>query len=107
MRLWPGRPYPLGATWNGSGVNFALFSEHATKVELCLFADANDKKECQRIELNEQTDLVWHCYLPEVVPGQAYGYRVYGPYEPEKGHRFNPNKVLLDPYAKSIVRNLK
>jgi isoamylase len=107
MRVWPGRPYPLGATWNGSGVNFALFSEHATKVELCLFNDPDDKKESQRIELKEQTDLVWHCYLPEVVPGQIYGYRVYGPYEPEKGHRFNPNKILLDPYAKAIARNTR
>jgi isoamylase len=107
MRVWPGRPYPLGATWNGSGVNFAIFSEHGTKVELCLFNDANDKKEAQRIELKEHTDLVWHCYLPEVVPGQVYGYRVHGPYEPDKGHRFNPNKIVLDPYAKAIARNLK
>ena len=107
MRVWPGRPYPLGATWNGSGVNFAIFSEHATKIELCLFNEANDKKETQRIELKEQTDLVWHCYLPEIVPGQVYGYRVYGPYEPDKGHRFNPNKILLDPYAKAIARDTK
>src|SRR3984885_11110778 len=107
MRVWPGRPYPLGATWNGSGVNFAIFSEHATKIELCLFNDADDKKESQRIELKEQTDLVWHCYLPEIVPGQIYGYRVYGPYEPDKGHRFNPNKILLDPYAKAIARDTK
>src|SRR5580692_3104007 len=107
MRVWPGRPYPLGATWNGSGVNFAIFSEHATKIELCLFNDDDDKKESQRIELKEQTDLVWHCYLPEIVPGQIYGYRVYGPYEPDKGHRFNPNKILLDPYAKAIARDTK
>jgi isoamylase len=107
MRVWPGRPYPLGATWNGSGVNFALFSEFATKVELCLFNDPSDKKECQRIELKEHTDLVWHCYLPEAVPGQVYGYRVYGPYEPQKGHRFNSNKILLDPYAKAIARDTR
>jgi len=100
MRVWPGRPYPLGATWDGAGVNFALFSEHATKVELCLFDSADAAKEARRIELKEQTDQVWHCYLPDGLPGQLYGYRVHGPYEPAKGHRFNPNKVLLDPYAK-------
>jgi glycogen operon protein len=105
MRVWPGRPYPLGATWDGSGVNFALFSEHATKVELCLFNGPDDPHESRRIPLKEQTDLVWHAYLPEVLPGQIYGYRVYGPYEPEKGHRFNSNKLLLDPYAKAIARN--
>ena len=107
MRVWPGRPYPLGATWDGAGVNFALFSEHATKVELCLFDSADADKETHRIPLKEHTDQVWHCYLPDVQPGQLYGYRVHGPYEPAKGHRFNPNKVLLDPYAKAIGRDLR
>ena len=100
--VWPGRPYPLGATWDGEGVNFALFSEHAEKVELCLF-DAKGRREIERVTLPEQTDQVWHAYLPQARPGQLYGYRVYGPYEPELGQRFNPNKLLLDPYAKSIV----
>ncbi len=105
MRVWPGRSYPLGATWDGSGVNFALFSENATKVELCLFDDSGSH-ETQRIELKEHTDLVWHAYLPDAMPGQIYGYRVHGPYEPERGHRFNPNKVVLDPYARAIARDL-
>jgi len=100
--VWPGRPYPLGATWDGEGVNFALFSEHAEKVELCLF-DAKGKREISRVTLPEQTDQVWHAYLPQVRPGQLYGYRVHGPYNPEAGQRFNANKLLLDPYAKSIV----
>jgi pullulanase/glycogen debranching enzyme len=104
MRIWPGRSYPLGATWNGKGVNFALYAENATKVELCLFDSPEDKKEAQRIVLPEYTDMVWHAYLPDIRPGQVYGYRVHGPYEPKKGHRFNPNKVLLDPYAKVLAR---
>jgi glycogen operon protein len=107
MRVWPGRPYPLGATWDGAGVNFALYSEHATKVELCLFDHADAAKESQRIELHERTDQVFHAYLPDVLPGQLYGYRVHGPYEPAKGHRFNPNKLVLDPYARSIGRDLQ
>ncbi len=107
MRVWPGRSYPLGATWDGAGVNFALFSEHATKVELCLFDTPESEKESHRITLPEQTDQVWHAYLPDVIPEQLYGYRVHGPYEPAKGHRFNPNKVVLDPYAKAIGRDLK
>ncbi len=107
MRVWPGRPYPLGATWNGSGVNFALYSENATKVELCLFESPDAEKESCRIPLAESTDLVWHCYLPDILPDQVYGYRVHGPHEPEKGHRFNPHKVLLDPYAKGIARETK
>ena len=106
MRVWPGRPYPLGATWDGAGVNFAIFAEHANKVELCLFDAVDAKKENERVPLRHQTDLVWHAYLPEVLPGQLYGYRVHGPYEPAQGHRFNPNKLLLDPYAKSIGRGL-
>lgn len=105
-RLWPGKPYPLGATWDGSGVNFALFSEHAEKVELCLF-DEKAHREIQRVTLLEQTDLVWHGYLPEARPGLLYGYRVYGPYKPEDGHRYNPNKLLLDPYAKEIQSTLR
>ncbi len=104
MRIWPGRPYPLGATWNGKGVNFALYSENATKVELCLYDSPEDAKESQRIVLAEHTDMVWHAYLPDIRPGQLYGYRVHGPYEPAKGHRFNANKLLLDPYAKALGR---
>ncbi len=104
--VWPGRPYPLGATWDGSGVNFALFSEYAEKVELCLF-DTLGRREVARIALPEQTDQVWHGYLPDVRPGQLYGYRVHGPYEPEQGHRFNPHKLLLDPYAKAIDGKLR
>ncbi len=100
--LWTGRPYPLGATWDGNGVNFALFSEHAEKVELCLY-DADGQREIARITLREHTDQVWHGYLPDARPGQLYGYRVHGPYQPEHGHRFNANKLLLDPYAKAIV----
>jgi isoamylase len=107
MRVWPGRPYPLGATWDGAGVNFALFSENATKVELCLFESPDAKKESERIALAEHTDQVWHGYFPEILPGQLYGYRVHGPYEPKHGHRFNPHKIILDPYAKSIGRDLK
>ena len=106
MRVWPGKPYPLGATWDGAGVNFALFSEHATKVELCLFNSTEDAQEAQRIVLGEQTDKVWHGYLPDVEPGQLYGYRVYGPHDPGQGHRFNHNKVVLDPYAKAIGRDI-
>jgi isoamylase len=98
--VWPGHPYPLGATWDGQGVNFALFSENADGVELCLF-DPSGKKEIERIELRERTDRSWHCYLPYCRLGQLYGYRVHGPHDPENGHRFNPNKLLLDPYAKA------
>ncbi|HET9575466.1 MAG TPA: glycogen debranching protein GlgX [Nitrospira sp.] len=103
MRIWPGSPYPLGATWDGEGVNFALFSENATAVELCLFDRPDDPQETHRIRIEECTDFVWHVYLPEVRPGQHYGYRVHGLYEPEAGHRFNPAKVLYDPYAKAIA----
>jgi isoamylase len=107
MRVWPGRPYPLGATWDGAGVNFALFSEFGTKVELCLFdsVDATGPSHC--IPLPEHTDMVWHGYMPDVEPGQLYGYRVHGPYDPKKGHRFNPNKIVLDPYAKAIGRDVR
>ncbi|MBS3936486.1 MAG: glycogen debranching protein GlgX [Sulfuritalea sp.] len=100
--VWPGAPYPLGATWDGEGVNFALFSEHAEKVELCLF-DPDSRAEVQRIVLREHTDLIWHCYLPEARPGLLYGYRVHGPYDPSRGLRFNPNKLLIDPYARDFV----
>jgi isoamylase len=103
MRIWPGRPYPLGATWDGEGVNFALFSENATSVELCLFDHPAHAEETHRIKVEECTDYVWHVYLPEVRPGQHYGYRVHGPYDPEAGHRFNAAKLLLDPYAKAIA----
>lgn len=101
VRVWKGYCYPLGATWTGDGVNFTLFSQHATGVQLCLFDDS-DKPEFARVRLTEYTDNVWHCFLPDVRPGQLYGYRVEGPYAPERGHRFNPNKLLLDPYAKAV-----
>ena len=103
MRIWPGKPYPLGATWDGEGVNFALFSENATAVDLCLFESPEHARETHRIRLEECTDYVWHVYLPEIRPGQLYGYRVHGLYEPEAGLRFNPAKVLIDPYAKAIA----
>ncbi|MEO3385351.1 glycogen debranching protein GlgX [Mesorhizobium sp. CAU 1741] len=96
-----GLPFPLGARWDGTGVNFALFSANATKVELCLF-DRGGRRELERVELPEYTDEIWHGYLPDVRPGQLYGYRVHGPYAPEAGHRFNANKLLLDPYALAL-----
>src|SRR4051812_42386090 len=95
-----GLPHPLGASWDGRGTNFALYSAHATKVELCLF-DRGGGTELGRLELPEYTNEVWHGYVPEVGPGDVYGYRVHGPYAPEEGHRFNPNKLLLDPYARA------
>ncbi|MGH7907774.1 MAG: glycogen debranching protein GlgX, partial [Candidatus Binataceae bacterium] len=101
IAVWRGEPYPLGATWDGEGVNFAIFSAHADKIELCLF-ESRGVREIRRIPMRWRTDLVWHCYLPEARPGLLYGYRVYGPYEPKKGLRFNPNKLLLDPYAKQL-----
>jgi glycogen operon protein len=104
LRVWPGAPYPLGATWDGVGVNFAIFSEHATRVELCLFDSLDSEVESLTIPLPEQTDMVWHGYLPDVHPGQLYGYRVHGPYAPHAGHRFNPNKLVIDPYAKVVGR---
>jgi glycogen operon protein len=107
MRVWPGAPYPLGATWDGVGVNFALFSEHATRVELCLFDSSESDSETVTIPLAEQTDMVWHGYLPDVRPGQLYGYRVHGPYDPAQGHRFNPNKVVMDPYARVVGRTVR
>jgi isoamylase len=104
MQLWPGAAYPLGATWDGSGTNFALFSEVADRVQLCLFnADGAE----QRLDVTEVDGFVWHCYLPGVGPGQRYAYRVYGPYEPRGGHRCNPNKLLLDPYGKAVDGSLR
>jgi isoamylase len=102
-RVWPGRPYPLGATWDGAGVNFALFSDHASRVELCLFDAADPAREIARVPMRDPTDQVWHVYLPEAGPGVLYGYRVSGVYQPDAGHRFNPAKLLLDPYAKAVA----
>ena len=99
MDVWPGKPYPLGARWDGSGTNFALFSEHAEGVELCLFDREGYER---RIPVRDSTAFIWHCYLPGVGPGQRYGFRVHGPYEPKLGHRFNAAKLLIDPYAKAI-----
>jgi isoamylase len=103
VHIWPGQPYPLGATWDGRGTNFALFSEHATSVELCLF-DGDGYE--HRIAVSEQTAFIWHVYLPGIGPGQRYGYRVHGPFDPARGHRFNPAKLLVDPYAKTIEGQL-
>ena len=100
MEIWPGTAYPLGATFDGTGTNFAIFSEVAEKVELCLLDDDGTET---RITMPEVDAYVWHCYLPTVQPGQSYGYRVHGPYDPSKGFRCNPNKLLLDPYAKSVT----
>ncbi|NBA93373.1 glycogen debranching protein GlgX [Pseudomonas sp. R5(2019)] len=105
-RIREGLPFPLGATWDGLGVNFALFSANATKVELCLF-NSTGEVELERIELPEYTDEIYHGYLPDAHPGLVYGYRVHGPYDPENGHRFNPNKLLIDPYAKQLVGELR
>ena len=104
--VWRGHPQPLGANWDGEGVNFALFSERADRVELCLF-DSRTRRETERIAMRWQTNQVWHCYLPEARPGLLYGYRVHGPYDPKQGLRFNPNKLLLDPYAKQIDGGIK
>ena len=105
-RLLPGRPYPLGATSDGLGVNFAVFSANATRIELCIF-DARGRKELKRFTLPECTDEVWHGYLPDAQPGLLYGYRAYGPYDPRNGHRFNPHKLLLDPYARQLSAPLQ
>ncbi|MRR14785.1 glycogen debranching enzyme GlgX, partial [archaeon] len=106
MKTWSRQPYPLGATWDGAGVNFALFSENATRVELSLFNSDNNNAET-RIPITEQTDQVWHTYLPEARPGLLYGYRVHGPFAPEEGHRFNPAKLLRDPYARAVTGTIK
>ncbi|VCU70759.1 Glycogen debranching enzyme [Pigmentiphaga humi] len=105
-RLLPGRPFPLGAHCDGMGVNFAVFSAHASRIDLCLF-DESGRKELRRMPLPECTDEIWHGYLPAAGPGQVYGLRAYGPYEPQHGHRFNPHKLLLDPYARKLVGNLR
>ncbi|HWT12718.1 MAG TPA: glycogen debranching protein GlgX [Allosphingosinicella sp.] len=106
LRLEPGSAYPLGATFDGMGINFAVFSAHAERIELCLF-DAAGRRELARYELPEWTDEVWHGYLPDALPGLVYGYRAHGPYAPDQGHRFNPNKLLLDPYARRLAGSLK
>ena len=103
VQVWPGEPYPLGATWTGKGVNFALYSANATGVDLCLFEAPDTDREDVRIRLREVTDHVWHVFLPDAGPGQLYGYRVYGAYDPAAGHRFNASKVVIDPYAKAIA----
>ncbi|HXO75931.1 MAG TPA: glycogen debranching protein GlgX, partial [Puia sp.] len=102
MTIYPGDPYPLGSYWDGKGVNFALYSHNAEGVELCLFNTPKGEPEVQRIRLRERSHDIWHVYIGDLKPGQIYGYRVYGPYDPANGHRFNPNKVLLDPYAKAM-----
>ncbi len=107
IRIWPGEPYPLGATWNGLGVNFSIFSEHATRVDLCLFDSVDATVESECIALPEQTNMIWHGYVPDVRPGQLYGYRIHGPWDPLHGDRFNPHKLVLDPYAKAIGRQVR
>lgn len=107
ITTYPGTQSPLGATWDGHGVNFALYAENATGVELCLFSQEDPTKETHRIKVYERSYHVWHIYLPDCKPGQLYGYRVHGPYEPSNGHRYNPNKVLIDPYAKAIAGTIQ
>jgi isoamylase len=102
VKAFPGKPYPLGATWDGKGVNFSVFSEYADGVELCLFRPDNDQEEYVKIKIEEVTHHIWHVYVPDLKPGQLYGYRVSGPFDPENGHRFNPNKLLIDPYCKAL-----
>lgn len=104
---YPGEPFPLGATWQGNGTNFAVYADNATGVELCLFNTKEDKEESYRLKLVERTHNIWHVFLPDVKPGQFYGYRIDGPYEPSKGHRFNKNKLLIDPYAKAIAGKIE
>ena len=101
-KILPGRPYPLGATWDGAGVNFSLYSEHAEWVELCLFNDPNGP-ETERLRLPERTTYVWHGYIRGLLPGQLYGYRVHGPFQPNEGLRFNAHKLVVDPYAKVLA----
>jgi isoamylase len=107
VRVWTGSPYPLGATWMNDGVNFALYSENATGVDLCLFDQPDAEREIIRVRMTEKTNHIWHLFLPEIRPGQLYGYRVYGGYEPQNGHRFNASKMLIDPYAKAIAGKIK
>jgi isoamylase len=106
-KVYPGSPYPLGATWDGKGVNFALYAENATGVELCLFNNQKDETEAVKIPITERSAQVWHVYIPDAKPGQLYGYRVHGAYDPAAGHRFNPNKLLIDPYAKAIAGKIE
>jgi isoamylase len=103
LKIYPGTPYPIGASWDGEGVNFALYSENADAVELCLFDQEHGALETHRIFLPEHSHQVWHGYIPGIKPGQLYGYRVHGPHDPSNGHRFNKNKLLIDPYAKAIA----
>ncbi len=106
VKVWPGKPYPLGATWDGQGTNFAVFSEKADKIELLLY-DPDDVTHPEAIiPLEHRQGYVWHIYLPEVIPPQLYSYRAHGPYDPSAGHRFNPAKVLLDPYARAIAATI-
>ena len=105
-RVTEGAPRPRGAAWDGKGTNFSVFSAHATKVEVCIFAP-DGKTEIERIALPEYTDQIWHGYLAGITPGTIYGYRVHGPYDPKNGYRFNPNKLLLDPYACAHCGNLE
>ena len=107
ITVYPGSPYPLGATWDGEGVNFALYADNATSVELCLFENRDEKTESVKIKISERSHHVWHVYIPDLKPGQLYGYRVYGPYDPHNGHRYNHNKLLIDPYAKAIAGNIE
>ena len=102
IKILPGSSTPLGATWDGKGVNFAIYSQRAHMIELCLFSGDKSQREFARIKINARTGNNWHCYIPDLNPGQLYGYRVYGPYKPNSGLRFNPNKLLLDPYSKAI-----
>jgi isoamylase len=107
LRTWPGRPYPLGANWDGKGANFAIFSENATRIELLLYHYIDSPEPKETMELNGPSAYIWHAYVPDVLPDQLYAYRVHGPYDPKNGNRFNPNKVLLDPYAKAIAGEVK
>ena len=107
MRVWPGKEYPLGPTRDGGGVNFALFSENATKVELLLFDTPGSTSPRETIKLRWRTGPIWHSYMPDLLPGQLYAYRVHGPYDPTKGQRFNPNKALIDPYARAIAGTIE
>lgn len=107
IEVYPGKPYPLGATWDGHGVNFSVYADNATGVDLCLFTDTNQEKESIKVRIKERIHHVWHCYIPGLEPGQLYGYRVFGHYEPENGHRFNPHKLLIDPYAKAIAGTIQ
>jgi len=106
VQLERGSPYPLGATWDGLGINFAVFSTYAERIQLCLF-DPGGRREIARVDLPECTDEVWHGYFPNAGTGLIYGYRAYGPYRPQEGHRFNPHKLLLDPYARRLIGKLR